>query len=154
MSFYLYKSVLFDGLFGFFLFCFFAQIDCLQVLFLFICLLYSLFPFAQVIFFSPCAFLVLMRRLLFFQFFSPPSPRLSHNPGMFCPKEILNTKRINGSYNPSDLCPSVCSVLFFSLIPVQHSHITQSWHRPSGRRLSLDDVTDGLCFVSDGQLGL
>lgn len=56
----------------------------------FVCFI-SLFPLAQVIF-SPCALLVLRRRLLFFQFFSSPSPRLSHNPGMFFPKENLTRK--------------------------------------------------------------
>ncbi len=72
---------------------FFAQRDkIVQVLFPFICLLYSLFPLAQVIF-SPCALPVLRRRLLFFQFFSSPPPRLSHNPGMFFPKENLTNKK-------------------------------------------------------------
>ena len=67
---------------------------------------------------------------------------------------LTKPKETSGRFNPSDLCPLVCSVLFLSPVPVQHSHMTPSRHRPSGRRLSLEDVSDGLYNVRDGQLGL
>lgn len=71
------------------------KLNCPQVLFLFVSLLYSSFFFffsCSSHFFSPCALPVLRRRLLFFQFFSSPPPRLSHNPSMFFPKENLTNK--------------------------------------------------------------
>lgn len=69
------------------------KLNCPQVLFFvrFFALLFF-FLFLLKSFFSPCALPVLRRRLLFFQFFSSPPPRLSHNPGMFFPKENLTNK--------------------------------------------------------------
>lgn len=68
--------------------------------------------------FSPCALPVLRRRLLFFQFFSSPSPRLSHNPGMFFPQRQSNSQwQQMEVLTLCDFCPSVCSVLFFSPYP-------------------------------------
>lgn len=101
---------------------------------------------------SPNALVSVMTPLLlFFQFF-PSLPFSCANPACSFPKEMekpmINHQRF------TRLTHLVSSV-FFSLVPVQHcSHITKSWHRPSGRRLSLGDVTDGLCNVCDGQLGL
>lgn len=90
---FFYQFIFWESLFCFYVEVFFfpKRQNCPQVLFLFICLLSSLFPLARVIF-SPCALPVLRRRLLFFQFFSSPPPRLSHNPGMFFPKENLRNK--------------------------------------------------------------
>lgn len=80
------------------------------------------FLFAQVIFFSPCALPVLRRRLLFFQFFSSPPPRLSHNPGMFFPKENLNEQKETMEVLTLLTSALLCVVCCFSPLSLSSTH--------------------------------
>lgn len=123
MSLYLYKSLLcfdVDGLFFCFVFFCPNRYNCPQVLFLFICLLYSLFPLAQVIFFSLC-FTCVEATTPFLSVLFPPSPRLSHNPGMFFPKENLILKE---SMEVITLLTSalLCVVCCFSPLSLSSTH--------------------------------